>query len=1058
MLKVSLVLFILSLFSPVVFAQQGISMTAQAIPVNTSSGLLFDLSNLLFGDDESEEEVEAKEVPVKEEKKTFRSVRDKRRATRGNSSQTEKTKPIPISAKAPDIKLNPTTGKMNQIKASVGFEDVNQKVVCNKDNASQSSVDSKKSCSTILNSAILNVGRSNNELFDAMSVIYARTVASTGENISDVSEKFCSDCYSQLLQQETNQSPEETELLMREIENNISAYLPLSQPYEFLAKVNYGEKVVNLKAFYEPFADQIRKNLEKRIKEESPGISDIELDELLKQKEAKLQCLHFDEAFRVSDRMIEAHQNSKFNDPNDNARAESLINICKIRRERFIPELEAAIAKKQKKMIKSDKMNLQLGIGKGIFGHPLHSPVSNTAKKFIESLSSNGKTDILQSLNEEALDDFTNIVFLKNELNSNKILQNIHENQVQIKALCSQNSSHQEIIASFLGDEISTMSDKSFMDRIVMQVNQDQYLAPILTSKKGACDYIVSLDEGSLNVDSYLNYLVGGSDSINSDRIIALLESMAEESCGIGIMSGVGALICSSAAETYTTSYLNNLQELLKLPDLNETQKIVVSKMICNKTVLDGELNIAEGVAGDLTMEASPMENLYSLAGSIMQTPEDIDRATEKQVAEGKGGAFLVSPKDRKAARRERVRQALAATANGMKYATGEVAASSTPDNSIISSAESKNDQNKSDISYTDALKSVASNGNQISNLSSQTQQSIKQDIVDNDPQIKTAISDVSDDLKEQLLPGKDASKVLEDVLTGKSDITKNDLGCSLSDSEITESKMTRADLCDRKNNKLLAEIENLKKQVETQSEINQNKSENEKLKQKIASLEDQLDQFKKIPAAKAISNNNRSPASLGSNFNEGLTGTTNLSSYDTAGFLSSSAYSGSSSSSDSPQDKSIVKLIPKSVLDDPLNEDSQDLNKNEKKAATDFTLRSYGVGLFLTINEKDMENYPVNIGKLTYAEDKESGEEYLVSFNLQGSEKAIELSKLSKSSREALIEFISKRQLNIPKESVEVGRQIASLESQISENEVEIVRLQELHCALNPSRQGCAN
>ena len=293
---------------------------------------------------------------------------------------------------------------------------------------------------------------------------------------------------------------------------------------------------------------------------------------------------------------------------------------------------------------------------------------------------------------------------------------------------------------------------------------------------------------------------------------------------------------------------------------------------------------------------------------------------------------------------------------------------------------------------------------------------------IQNDQALNSNFEQLESQLRSQLAQGQDsADEKLKNVLAEKDKITASDLKGS-----------------ELEKQRLLEEIENLKKQVAASVKNERSKTAEDATDKRISELEKELARYKKLATAKT-SPSSRSTASLGAS-NQRVLDNANASS----GRTSSSAQSSASTMNQSTlslNSQNIMTSIPPTIQQDPA----------KFIKAQDFSLGLRNNRLVLTVKEKGLDRFPVEVDDIIL---DTSGEIRQV---IIGNSAPIDISLLSQDSREALEKYIDQEKRSGSQRISQIQREIARTKELKKSAHESSVRYQQFLCSLNSSASGCA-
>jgi|LUMW01.1.fsa_nt_gb hypothetical protein len=293
---------------------------------------------------------------------------------------------------------------------------------------------------------------------------------------------------------------------------------------------------------------------------------------------------------------------------------------------------------------------------------------------------------------------------------------------------------------------------------------------------------------------------------------------------------------------------------------------------------------------------------------------------------------------------------------------------------------------------------------------------------IQNDQALNSSFEQLESQLRSQLAQGQDsADEKLKNVLAEKDKITASDLKGS-----------------ELEKQRLLEEIENLKKQVAASVKNERSKTAEDATDKRISELEKELARYKKLATAKT-SPSSRSTASLGAS-NQRVLDNANASS----GRTSSSAQSSASTMNQSTlslNSQNIMTSIPPTIQQDPA----------KFIKAQDFSLGLRNNRLVLTVKEKGLDRFPVEVDDIIL---DTSGEIRQV---IIGNSAPIDISLLSQDSREALEKYIDQEKRSGSQRISQIQREIARTKELKKSAHESSVRYQQFLCSLNSSASGCA-
>ena len=293
---------------------------------------------------------------------------------------------------------------------------------------------------------------------------------------------------------------------------------------------------------------------------------------------------------------------------------------------------------------------------------------------------------------------------------------------------------------------------------------------------------------------------------------------------------------------------------------------------------------------------------------------------------------------------------------------------------------------------------------------------------IQNDQALNSNFEQLESQLRSQLAQGQDsADEKLKNVLAEKDKITASDLKGS-----------------ELEKQRLLEEIENLKKQVAASVKNERSKTAEDATDKRISELEKELARYKKLATAKT-SPSSRSTASLGAS-NQRVLDNANASS----GRTSSSAQSSASTMNQSTlslNSQNIMTSIPPTIQQDPA----------KFIKAQDFSLGLRNNRLVLTVKEKGLDRFPVEVDDIIL---DTSGEIRQV---IIGNSAPIDISSLSQDSREALEKYIDQEKRSGSQRISQIQREIARTKELKKSARESSVRYQQFLCSLNSSASGCA-
>ena len=857
-----------------------------------------------------------------------------------------------------------------------------------------------------LKDAVTGFSKESIELFNVLSEIHADNFYTSDVLSIDRGVDYCKNCYDNLLgdelkRQNPNVDDDEIKNTIDKIKFRVAENSPVHKPYDFLSEKNFHFGKQFLSAYFDNHHDLIREQLIRKIRSENKGISSEEINEKFKAEAEKLQCNNLTKIEEIQEKRIAFYRTQSKEDNEELKRSlgydyNDLAQSCEKRSKIFNGEF--------KRLIRSTEDNI--------------IDESVRLKQMQEALwaTDDNNFKLLQEKSIQVSDE-------------NFILKAFQEKKESLMKLCNNEKISEIELYRIIFDDDSS-SDFDLNLEVLDLLRTEANLFPILASAKMSCEFVNNYE--NLSSRDLMEYTLGGSGLDGKDKVqsmLGMLEKASERYCGNGTFEALGEISCfPPQSNDLSIDDLKN--ELANIAQKNDSKsrvsKIVISQMICN-----AEIETAKGLRGSSKSGIA--------TGEVATVMEDKPKDTAERISNYSGvdADNFSELNEQKTERRKRVKDALAQAASELASSGGvgtapQMATQGSESSSVI------NADDEQEFSYTDALNKVANDFQASQNQNTGFKKQLDE-VLDKNPETKNAVGELAEKLREQLPPGEDSNEVLQEVLTSGKELTADDLVCS---------KPKKED-CEKDNQNLLAEIERLKKQVaqNVEKDMDSKNDENEKLKAEIAALKEELEQFKKIPPANFSSKARRSPSSISSQNVDEAPSSGSSSSYDTGRILSTSGSSGTTQrQTGSPVDNNITQMIPQSVLNDPNQYIESDKPEN-------FKLSSNGDGLYLSISRQGIDNYPVDIGKVVMGDNGSLEQIYL-----KNSNSPIDISKLSKESLAALETFISKKQQDIPAVEREVGRQIASVESQIVDNSTEIVRYQELLCSLNSSRPGCGN
>ncbi len=293
---------------------------------------------------------------------------------------------------------------------------------------------------------------------------------------------------------------------------------------------------------------------------------------------------------------------------------------------------------------------------------------------------------------------------------------------------------------------------------------------------------------------------------------------------------------------------------------------------------------------------------------------------------------------------------------------------------------------------------------------------------IQNDQTLNSSFEQLESQLRSQLAQGQDsADEKLKNVLAEKDKITASDLKGS-----------------ELEKQRLLEEIENLKKQVAASVKNERSKTAEDATDKRISELEKELARYKKLATAKT-SPSSRSTASLGASNQRVL---------DNGSTSSGRAPSSTQSSANtmnqptlSLNSQNIMTSIPPTIQKDPA----------KFIQAQDFSLGLRNNRLVLTVKEKGLDRFPVEVDDIIL---DTSGEIRQV---IIGNSAPIDISSLSQDSREALKKYIDQEKRSGSQRISQIQREIARTKELKKSAHESSVRYQQFLCSLNSSASGCA-